>query len=118
MSPGLAAFVQVAFLVVLLAIVHRPLGEYMARVYTSPKHLKLERGLYRVLRVNPDSEQRWGIYAASVLAFSLVSVLFLYLLMRLQTWLPWSMDMQPVPPAGAVHTAGVVVANTNRQGES
>jgi K+-transporting ATPase ATPase A chain len=115
MSPGLAAFVQVAFLVVLLAIVHRPLGEYMARVYSSKKHLAVERGLYKVLRVDPNSEQRWSVYAMSVLAFSLVSVLFLYLLMRVQTWLPWNMDMQPVPPAGAFNTAVSFVTNTNWQ---
>lgn len=115
MSPGLAAFVQVAFLVVLLAIVHRPLGEYMARVYSSKKHLAIERGLYKVLRVDPNSEQRWTVYAMSVLAFSVVSVLFLYLMMRVQTWLPWNMGMQPVPPAGAFNTAVSFVTNTNWQ---
>ncbi|MEQ7004888.1 potassium-transporting ATPase subunit KdpA [Actinopolymorpha sp. B17G11] len=115
MSPGLTAVVLVAVLIVSLAVVHRPLGDYMARVYTSDRHLGLERGLYRLLRVNPDAEQRWSIYAASVLAFSFVSVLFLYAMQRLQAWLPLSMGMAPVPPDGAFNTAVSFVTNTNWQ---
>jgi potassium-transporting ATPase potassium-binding subunit len=115
MSPGMAAFVQVVFLVVLLALAHRPLGEYMARVYSSARHLRVERGLYRLLRVDPDSEQRWSDYAVSVLAFSLVSILFLYGLQRLQAWLPWNVGMEPVPPDGAWNTAVSFVTNTNWQ---
>ncbi|GAA5025275.1 potassium-transporting ATPase subunit KdpA [Actinopolymorpha pittospori] len=115
MSPGLTAVLLVAVLVVMLAIVHRPLGEYMAKLYSSDRHLKLERGLYRVLRVNPDSEQRWTVYAASVVTFSLVSVLFLYLMQRVQSWLPLSAGMKPVPPDGAFNTAVSFVTNTNWQ---
>jgi potassium-transporting ATPase potassium-binding subunit len=115
MSPGLTAVLLVAVLVVVLAVVHRPLGDYMARVYTSERHLKVERGLYRALRVNPDAEQRWSVYAASVLAFSAVSVLFLYLFMRVQQWLPLAMGMAPVPPDGAFNTAVSFVTNTNWQ---
>ena len=115
MSPGLTAVLLVAVIVILLALVHHPLGDYMARVYTSTRHLKVERGLYRLLRVNPDAEQRWTVYAGSVLAFSLVSVLFLYLLMRLQQWLPLSQGMAPVPPDGAFNTAVSFVTNTNWQ---
>lgn len=115
MSPGLTAVLLVAALVVLLAVTHRPLGDYMAKVYTSDRHLKFERGLYRVFGVNPNSEQRWTTYAASVVAFSLVSMLFLYLLQRVQSWLPLSAGMKPVPPDGAFNTAASFVANTNWQ---
>ena len=115
MSPVLTAVLLVTVLVVMLAVVHRPLGDYMARVYTSDRHLRVERGLYRLLRVDPDAEQRWTVYAASVLAFSVVSVLFLYLLQRVQAWLPLSNGMAPVPPDGAFNTAVSFVTNTNWQ---
>ncbi|WP_020577378.1 potassium-transporting ATPase subunit KdpA [Actinopolymorpha alba] len=115
MSPGLTAVLLVAVLVTLLAVVHRPFGDYMAWVYTSEKDLKVERWLYRAVRVNPRSQQGWTIYAASLVAFSIVSVLFLYLLQRLQSFLPWSVGMKPVPPDGAFNTAVSFVTNTNWQ---
>ncbi len=115
MSNGLATVLQVAFLIALLAVVHRPLGDYMAGVYSSTKHSKVERGLYRVLGVNPDAEQRWIGYAASVIAFSVVSVLFLFAFLRLQSVLPLSMGMSAVPPDGAFNTAVSFVTNTNWQ---
>ena len=83
MSATTAGILQLV-LVAALAAVHAPLGAYMARVYTSPKHLRVERGFYRVVRVDPDAEQRWTTYLLSLLGFSLVSVLFLYGMLRLQ----------------------------------
>lgn len=74
----------VAALIVALALVHRPLGEYMAAVYSSRKHLRVERWIYRSVGANPDAEMRWPAYLRSVLVFSAVSVLFLYLLQRVQ----------------------------------
>ncbi|GAA2757678.1 potassium-transporting ATPase subunit KdpA [Actinopolymorpha rutila] len=115
MSPGLTAVLLVATLVAAYAVVHRPLGDYMARVYQSDRHLKVERLIYRALRIDPDADQRWTGYAASVLAFSLVSVLFLYAMQRLQSWLPLSVGMKPVPPDGAFNTAVSFVTNTNWQ---
>ncbi|MGH3489485.1 MAG: potassium-transporting ATPase subunit KdpA [Actinopolymorphaceae bacterium] len=115
MSSSLAAVLLVAALIVTLAVVHRPFGDFMARVYTTSHHLRVEHALYRLLRVNPDAEQRWTVYASSVLAFSVVSVLFLYAMQRLQSWLPWSMGMAPVPPDGAFNTAVSFVTNTNWQ---
>jgi len=67
-----------ASLVLALVVVHRPLGDYMFRVYTSTRHTRAERALYRVIGAEPETEQTWGGYARSVLAFSLVSVLFLF----------------------------------------
>ena len=79
MNTTTAAVVMVAVLVAVLAVVHVPFGDYMARVYSSRRHLRVERGIYRLVGVDPDREQTWGVYARSVLAFSAVSVLFLYL---------------------------------------
>ncbi len=84
-------FAGIAFLVLLvaaLAAVHVPLGDYMYRAYTSPRHLKVEKAIYRIVAVDRTAEQQWGSYARSVLAFSLVGVLFLFFLQLLQDKLP------------------------------
>ena len=89
-----ASFVSLLVLIVALLVCIGPLGRYMAKVYGGDKapgdrvFLPVERLIYRILRVNPKREQRWNVYAMSLLAFSLVSVLALYLFQRLQTWLP------------------------------
>ena len=57
----------------LLAAAYVPFGNYMARVYTDERHWRVERALYRLVRVDPDSEQRWTGYAAALLAFSFLS---------------------------------------------
>ena len=110
-----AAVAQVLVLVALLAAVHVPLGGYMARVYTSPQHLRVEQAWYRAVRVDPDAEQRWNVYLLSVLGFSLVSVLLLYALGRLQAYLPWSLGFTGLDPAGAWNTAVSFTTNTNWQ---
>jgi potassium-transporting ATPase potassium-binding subunit len=115
MSSTLAGLLQVGLLIAVLAVVHRPFGDYMARVYTTTKHLKLERVVYRVARVDPDSEQRWATYATSVLGFSFVGVTLLYLLQRLQSLLPWNFGRGDVPPGMAFNTAVSFVTNTNWQ---
>ena len=115
MTDSAAGFVQVGILLVALALVYKPLGDYMARVFTREKHSKAERGLYRLFRVNPDAEQRWPTYAAGVLGFSLVSVALLYLLQRLQPLLPWSFGRGAVSPSVAFNTAISFVTNTNWQ---
>jgi K+-transporting ATPase ATPase A chain len=89
-----AAIVMVAVLVAVLAIVHVPFGDYMARVYSSPRHLRVERGIYRLVGVDAGREQTWGVYARSVLAFSLFSVLFLYLFQRVQAHLPLNLGFR------------------------
>ncbi|HEV8560810.1 MAG TPA: potassium-transporting ATPase subunit KdpA [Actinophytocola sp.] len=75
---------------VALAVAYRPLGDYMYRMYrvgSSARHLRAERVMYRVIGVNPDGQQSWVVYARSVLAFSAVSILFLYAFLRLQNHL-------------------------------
>ncbi|MGO1051590.1 potassium-transporting ATPase subunit KdpA [Crossiella sp. CA198] len=106
--------IQVGLLLVALAAAYRPLGDYLARVYEDKKHWRVERGLYAIVRVNPDAEQRWTTYAAGVLGFSFVSVVLLYLLQRFQGWLPFGFDRE-INPATAFNTAVSFVTNTNWQ---
>ena len=109
---------QAAALALVLAVLYRPLGDYMARVYTSTRDTKVERGLYRVMGVNPSAAQTWQAYARSVLAFSLIGVVLLYALQRLQAWLPLALGLPAVPPGLAFNTAASFVTNTNWQSYS
>ena len=118
MSPALAGTIFVLTLVAALAAIHRPFGDLLHRVATSPRHLAPERAVYRLVGVDPDAEQPWGMYARSVLAFSLVSVLFLYALLRLQSHLPLSLGFPGVAPDLAWNTAVSFVTNTNWQAYS
>jgi K+-transporting ATPase ATPase A chain len=98
-----------------LAATHVPLGDYLARVFSTDRHLRIERGLYRLARVDPDADQRWSVYALSLLAFSAASVLAVYALQRLQGGLPFSLGLHGVPPPLAWNTASSFVTNTNWQ---
>ncbi|MEU5691962.1 potassium-transporting ATPase subunit KdpA [Actinosynnema sp. NPDC020468] len=115
MSSTSAGLLQVAFLLVALAAVYRPFGDYMARVYTGGKHLRVERAVYRIARVDADSEQRWSTYALGVLGFSFVGIVLLYVLQRVQSLLPWDFGRGDVPPGMSFNTAISFVANTNWQ---
>ena len=96
MSTAAAGVVFILSLVVALAVVYRLFGDYMYRVVSGTKHSGVERGIYRVLGVNPSAEQTWGTYARSVLAFSAVSLLFLYVFLRLQDKLWLNLGFSPV----------------------
>ena len=115
MSATAAALLQIAFLVALLAAVHVPLGDYVARVLSGSRHWRAERLVYRVCGIDPEADQRWGVYARSALVFSLVSVLGLYGLERGQGHLPLSLGRSGVGPAGAWNTAVSFVTNTDWQ---
>ena len=120
-----AGIAQLVLLIVALALSAGPLGRYMAAVYGagtqghSPgDHVfsPVERRIYRLLRVDPDREQRWSAYAMALLAFSLVSVLGLYALVRLQGSLPFNpTDRAGTTPWGAFNAAVSFVTNTNWQ---
>jgi len=118
MNSALAGILQIVLLAVALVVCYRPLGDYIARVFTTDKHLRIEAGFYRLMGIDPEADQRWGTYARSMLAFSLVSVLFLYLLLRVQHWLPYSNGMANVSPTTAWNTAASFVTNTNWQNYS
>ena len=111
----MAGLAQVAVLLVLLAVAWRPLGDWMARVYTDERDWRVERVVYRLVRVDPRSEQRASTYAVAVLAFSFAGIVLLYLLQRLQTLLPWSFDRGAVESGVAFNTAISFVTNTNWQ---
>jgi K+-transporting ATPase ATPase A chain len=115
MTDTEAGLLQAGLLLVALAAVYRPLGGYMARVFTSEKHWRVERLVYRLVRVDPDSEQRWTTYAGGALGFGFVSVLTLYLLQRLETLLPLSLGRGPIPANMAFNTAISFATNTNWQ---
>jgi K+-transporting ATPase ATPase A chain len=115
MGAATAGVAFIASLIVALALAYRPLGDYMYRVVTSAKHWRVERGVYRLVGVSPDSGQSWGVYARSVLAFSAVSVLFLYAFQRLQNHLWLSLGFPPMDPDGAWNTAVSFTSNTNWQ---
>ncbi|KAK1185792.1 potassium-transporting ATPase subunit KdpA [Streptomyces sp. NBS 14/10] len=115
MSPVLAGVLQLLALMGALALVHRPLGDYMAKVYSTDKHLRVEKWIYKGIGANPNTEMRWPAYLRGILAFSAVSVLFLYLLQRLQGSLPGSLGFASIDPDQAFNTAASFVTNTNWQ---
>ena len=115
MSPTGAGLVQLAVLLLALAVAWRPLGDWMARVFTDTRHWRVERAIYRLVRVDPDSEQRWTTYAVAVLAISFVGVVLLYLLQRLQALLGADLGRGAVSPSVAFNTAVSFVTNTNWQ---
>ncbi|MEV6573628.1 potassium-transporting ATPase subunit KdpA [Streptomyces sp. NPDC051577] len=115
MSPEIAGVLQLLALMAALALAYRPLGDHMARVYSSEKHWKPEKWIYRAIGADPTAEMRWPAYLRGVLAFSAVSVLFLYLMQRAQGILPGSLGFVAIDPDQAFNTAASFVANTNWQ---
>ncbi len=118
MGDTLAVLLQVGLVVAALAVCRRPLGDHMARVFTSDRDLRVERVVYRLAGVDARADQRWPVYARSVLAFSLVGALVLYGLQRVQSHLPLSLGFADVDPALAFNTAVSFVTNTNWQAYS
>ncbi|MCY1143570.1 potassium-transporting ATPase subunit KdpA [Actinoplanes sp. Pm04-4] len=114
----MAGWLFVITLVLALVAVYRPFGDYMYRVVTGTRSNVVERGVYRLVGVNPSAEQTWGVYARSVLAFSAVSILFLYAFLRLQDKLWLSLGFDPVTSHVAWNTAVSFVSNTNWQAYS
>jgi len=118
MNDTVAGVLFLATLVLALALVHKPLGDYMARVLESKRHLRLERGLYKLGGVDADADQTWSRYLRAVLAFSLISVLLLYAFLRLQDrfWRPYAVPR--MDGSQAFNTATSFVTNTNWQSYS
>jgi K+-transporting ATPase ATPase A chain len=119
-SSTTAGILFLASLILALAAVHVPLGDYMYRVFNSEKHSRVERVIYRAIGANPSAQQGWGAYARSVLAFSAVSLLFLFALQLVQGRLPLHLNdpATEMTPALAWNTAVSFVANTNWQAYS
>ena len=109
------------FLLVIFAVA-KPLGIYMARVFSGEKTFldlilrPIERLLYRITGVDETREMPWKEYAISMLLFSGVSMALLYLIQRVQQWLPWNPQrLAAVAPDLAFNTAASFTTNTNWQ---
>jgi len=109
---------QLATIAAIIAILYRPLGDYMAHVFTSKRDLAVERGFYRLIGVDARSEQSWGSYLRSILAFSVVGILLVYALQRTQQWLPYSLGLPAASEHLSFNTAISFVTNTNWQSYS
>jgi K+-transporting ATPase ATPase A chain len=113
---------QILLFLAIVAAVTVPLGRYMSRVFSrertwlDPFLRPLERGIYRLTGVDDTCEMRWTEYGLAMLAFSLVSMLVLYVMMRLQAVLPFNPQNLPaVGPDLAFNTAVSFTTNTNWQ---
>src|SRR6202167_6152698 len=115
MNSALAGWLQFLLLFVALAACYIPLGNYIARVFTDTKHWRVERGIYKLTGIDPEADMRWSVYARSILAFSLVCVLLVYLVERTQHWLFWAIGMTNVTQDTAWNTAVSFTTNTNWQ---
>ncbi|MFN3317909.1 MAG: potassium-transporting ATPase subunit KdpA [Allorhizobium sp.] len=118
----LVGWLQISLLFLAVLLVIKPLGLYMARVFSgertflSPVLGRVERDLYRVSGINPEKEQSWLGYTLAMLAFSLAGFLALYALLRLQAYLPLNpQGFSGVPSDLAFNTAVSFVTNTNWQ---
>jgi K+-transporting ATPase ATPase A chain len=115
MNSTAAGWLQFALLVAALAACYIPLGNYMARIFTAKEHWRIERGIYKLTGIDPDADMRWTVYVRSILAFSLCSVLLVYLIERTQHWLFFAVGMGNVPATTAWNTAASFTTNTNWQ---
>jgi len=121
----LNGFLQLAVYLLLLLAITKPLGVYIAKVFSGEKILlsqvlgPVERLIYRLCRVDPGHEQRWTTYTAAMLMFSVVSLLVLYALQRLQYYLPFNpQQFAGVKADLAFNTAVSFTTNTNWQAYS
>ncbi len=117
-----AGWIQYAVFGVLVAISTPLLGIYMWKVFTGQQHLGsrafdvVDQGIYKVCRIDPEGEQRWNVYAISLMLFSAAGILLMYGLLRLQGHLPFNPDhMTSVNPGTSFNTAVSFVTNTNWQ---
>ncbi|MEA2666422.1 MAG: potassium-transporting ATPase potassium-binding subunit [Candidatus Eremiobacteraeota bacterium] len=118
----IVGWLQAAIVFALVCAFVKPVGTYMARlfegerVFLSPVLAPLERGLYRVCRIDPAREMSWQAYAFAVVAFSLVSLVYLYVLLRTQAFLPLNpQGFGNLAPDLAWNTAVSFMTNTNWQ---
>jgi len=118
----LVGWLQISLLFLAVLLVIKPLGLYMARVFSSERTFlspvlgRVEHDLYRVSGINPEKEQSWLGYTLAMLAFSLAGFLALYAMLRLQAYLPFNPQSFPgVPSDLAFNTAVSFVTNTNWQ---
>ena len=112
---GTWAWIQIAVVVAVVGVLHIPLGDYFARVYTATSDWRVEKIIYRMVGVDSTTEQRWNRYLGSVLAFSAVGILFLYGWLLVQAHLPAPWGHPGMTPALAFNTAVSFTTNTSWQ---
>jgi len=122
---------QIAVFFLILLALTKPMGAFMARVFAGertwvhPLLRPLERSIYKLCGIKEDEEQRWTAYAASLLMFSLISLLLTYVMQRIQGWLPFNpqgfgtahaaQGATAMTPDLAFNTAASFTTNTNWQ---
>jgi K+-transporting ATPase ATPase A chain len=116
---------QIALFLAVVLAVTAPLGRFMTRVFNreptwlDPVCRPVERLIYRLTTVDEAREMRWTEYTVAMLLFSVVSLLVLYMMQRVQQWLPWNpQGFAAVPPDLAFNTAASFTTNTNWQAYS
>ena len=121
----LNGWLQIAVFLAAVLAATLPLGRFMTRVFNrettwlDPVLRPIERLIYRVTGADETREMRWTEYAAAMLLFSMVSMLVLYLIQRVQQWLPWNpQGLVAVAPDLAFNTAASFTTNTNWQAYS
>lgn len=118
MSITVQAALSFATVALVIVSAYKPFGDYMARVYTSERDWRIERWIYRLIGADPAAEQSGQAYLRSILAFSLVGVLLLYTMQRLQERLPYSLGLPAPSEHLSFNTAVSFVTNTNWQAYS
>ncbi|NYG06562.1 K+-transporting ATPase ATPase A chain [Phycicoccus badiiscoriae] len=115
MSDTVSGLLTVGLLVLMLAVAYHPVGAWLAAVFTDTRHWRLERSVYRLVRVDADSEQGWRAYATSVVVFSVVGTVALFALVVAQTHLPGRQGSAGMGLTTALCTAVSFVTNTDWQ---
>ena len=115
MSDAVSGLLTIGLLVALLAAAYHPLGAWMAHVFTDRRHWRVETWVYRLVRVDPESQQGWRVYAVSVLAFSVAGILVLFAMVLAQTHLPLRQGAAAMGLSTALNTAVSFVTNTDWQ---
>ena len=114
----MAGWLQALAVIAVVGALYVPLGDYLARVFTTGRHWRAETVMYRLCGVNGDADQRWPEYLRSLLAVSLAGIVVLYGLLRLQSHLPYSLGHPGMNPALAFDTAVSFTTNTSWQNYS
>jgi K+-transporting ATPase ATPase A chain len=121
---GTNGWLQLAIYLLVLLVLVKPLGAYMAAVFDGSAAITrrcapVERALYRLCRIDASASMSWQRYALAMLAFNLLGALAVYALQRLQAWLPWNpQQFAAVSADSAFNTAVSFITNTNWQGYS
>ena len=116
-------FLQVAIYLVVLLLLVKPVGSYMALVFAETPNRVLRAGryvenlLYRLSGIRAEEQMGWRRYAIAMLVFNMAGLVVVYALQRMQQWLPLNpQHFGAVTPDSAINTAISFVSNTNWQG--